>query len=270
MKNKIKIKIFFNICMLLMLCTYNVKASEISGTLNFDGNNSLTATVISNTNTPSNTSPVSNSGGGGSFSGSSMNSTVISTNNKITANTNNTNDTNNKVFVKVLSFGDNNNDVLKLQNFLINKNSGKAASNLKNIGSNGNFGPATKKALIEYQLKNNLKSTGILDSDTLNFINSDSSIKQNIKDDYSVNQNFNFNIDLSLNSINNDVRLLQEFLNNNGFIITNTGPGSKGKETNVFGLSTKKALIRFQIKNNISPANGNLGPKTRKVINSLY
>jgi hypothetical protein len=79
---------------------------------------------------------------------------------------------------------------------------------------------------------------------------------------------FIFNRDLKYGSIDNDVKILQQFLNKNGFYVSISGVGAKGKETNIFGVGTKNALIRFQKKNNITPSVGILGPKTRNLINS--
>jgi len=66
-----------------------------------------------------------------------------------------------------------------------------------------------------------------------------------------------------------DVYELQKFLNKQGFLVAKKGPGSVGKETIIFSKNTKNALIKFQKANKIKPANGILGPQTRKVINSL-
>jgi len=78
---------------------------------------------------------------------------------------------------------------------------------------------------------------------------------------------FIFNHNLSLGSINNDVKQLQIYLNNNGFILAKTGPGSKGKETTKFAALTKAALIKFQKVNKIKPSVGYFGPITRDFIN---
>jgi uncharacterized protein (TIGR02145 family) len=78
---------------------------------------------------------------------------------------------------------------------------------------------------------------------------------------------FIFNHNLSLGSINNDVKQLQIYLNNNGFIVAKTGPGSKGKETTKFGSATKASLIKFQKVNKIKPSVGYFGPITRDFIN---
>jgi peptidoglycan hydrolase-like protein with peptidoglycan-binding domain len=51
--------------------------------------------------------------------------------------------------------------------------------------------------------------------------------------------------------------------------VAKKGVGSLGHETNYFGLSTKAAVIKFQKKYGIKPANGLVGPLTRKKIDSL-
>jgi len=78
---------------------------------------------------------------------------------------------------------------------------------------------------------------------------------------------FLFNHNLSLGSINNDVKQLQVYLNTNGFIVAKSGAGSKGKETTIFGKATKASLIKFQKANKINPAIGYFGPVTRNYIN---
>jgi hypothetical protein len=51
---------------------------------------------------------------------------------------------------------------------------------------------------------------------------------------------------LQLRDIGADVKQLQVFLNNHGFVLAANGPGSPGKETSKFGFLTKQALINFQ------------------------
>lgn len=43
-----------------------------------------------------------------------------------------------------------------------------------------------------------------------------------------------------------EVRTLQRFLNQNGFLVAKDGPGSQDNETNFFGSRTQNALARFQ------------------------
>ncbi|MCI0566338.1 peptidoglycan-binding protein [bacterium] len=70
-------------------------------------------------------------------------------------------------------------------------------------------------------------------------------------------------VDLNLGMRSEDVVLLQKFLNGNGFHVAESGAGSPGNETIMFGSATKAALTRFQKANGISPATGYYGPRTR-------
>lgn len=78
-----------------------------------------------------------------------------------------------------------------------------------------------------------------------------------------------FKVDLKYGMKHPDVKLLQQFLNNNGFTISPIGAGSKGKETEYFGRLTQLALIRFQRKYKITPAQGYFGRITRSIINAI-
>lgn len=88
---------------------------------------------------------------------------------------------------------------------------------------------------------------------------------------------YSFERSLDIGNKGEDVKKLQEFLNNNDFKITENGPGSPGNETEFFGNLTKEALIRFQ--NNyreevLAPVNltvgtGFFGPSTMKFVNSF-
>ena len=55
-----------------------------------------------------------------------------------------------------------------------------------------------------------------------------------------------FNKDLKLGDKSSDVKRMQQFLNNHGFLISKTGVGSPGKENGSFGSLTKNAVIKFQ------------------------
>jgi len=74
-----------------------------------------------------------------------------------------------------------------------------------------------------------------------------------------------------------DVRYMQMLLNDLGFTITLSGPGSKGQETMYFGEATKRALILFQERyaaEVLAPAGltsgtGTFGPLTRGKFNAL-
>jgi hypothetical protein len=58
-----------------------------------------------------------------------------------------------------------------------------------------------------------------------------------------------------------EVKVLQEYLNDNGFKIANTGPGSPGKETETFGPATESAVKRWQKANGVKD-DGVVGPVT--------
>jgi peptidoglycan hydrolase-like protein with peptidoglycan-binding domain len=70
-----------------------------------------------------------------------------------------------------------------------------------------------------------------------------------------------------LRSVGEEVRALQKFLNVAGFTVALAGPGSFGRETNVFGAATRNALMQFQKANGIDPT-GYFGPLTRAAVNA--
>ncbi|MEK7089531.1 MAG: peptidoglycan-binding domain-containing protein, partial [Patescibacteria group bacterium] len=61
---------------------------------------------------------------------------------------------------------------------------------------------------------------------------------------------------LSLGAVGSEVKMLQQFLNTNGFMVTASGPGSSGNETTRFGPATKSALAKYQASVGVSPARG--------------
>jgi hypothetical protein len=75
-----------------------------------------------------------------------------------------------------------------------------------------------------------------------------------------------FTKNLSFGMADVEVKMLQKFLNDKGFIVAISGPGSKGNETTKFGAATRAALIKFQKANNIKPAIGYFGPVTRGIV----
>ncbi len=77
---------------------------------------------------------------------------------------------------------------------------------------------------------------------------------------------FAFTQDLSLGKVHPEVKLLQQYLNANGFAIARSGPGSIGNETTMFGSLTRSALARFQQAKGIVPAAGYFGPVTRTFV----
>jgi peptidoglycan hydrolase-like protein with peptidoglycan-binding domain len=79
---------------------------------------------------------------------------------------------------------------------------------------------------------------------------------------------YQFSKDLELGDENLEVKELQKYLNQAGFIVAKTGAGSFGQETTYFGLATQAALIKFQKAKNINPTAGYFGPKTRGLVNT--
>ena len=76
-------------------------------------------------------------------------------------------------------------------------------------------------------------------------------------------------VNMTLGSTGPAVKALQQFLNNRGFRLAESGPGSPGNETTYFGPLTRAALARFQASVGISPAVGYFGPITRSYLKSI-
>lgn len=81
---------------------------------------------------------------------------------------------------------------------------------------------------------------------------------------------------LKVGSTGMDVKVLQEFLNANGFKVSESGVGSPGNETTYMGKLTVEAVKKFQAKYGIVSAGtpettgyGAFGPKTRAKVNEL-
>jgi peptidoglycan hydrolase-like protein with peptidoglycan-binding domain len=72
-----------------------------------------------------------------------------------------------------------------------------------------------------------------------------------------------FNRNLTVGFTGEDVLRLQQYLNTHGFIVADSGPGSPGNETTMFGGLTRAALKKFQSSKGITPAVGYFGPITR-------
>jgi peptidoglycan hydrolase-like protein with peptidoglycan-binding domain len=79
---------------------------------------------------------------------------------------------------------------------------------------------------------------------------------------------YTFTRSLEVGSTGLDVKMLQQFLNQNGFVVASAGAGSPGSETEVFGPATRSALARFQTTHGIVPALGYFGPRTQAFIAS--
>lgn len=72
-----------------------------------------------------------------------------------------------------------------------------------------------------------------------------------------------FTKDLSKGAIGDDVRCLQKYLNSKGFLVSASGVGSPGQETNIFRDGTEAAVKKWQQANGVSPASGYFGTLSR-------
>ncbi len=176
-----------------------------------------------------------------------------------------------------VSFGANNNpeDVKLLQRFL-NTYEGY------NLPVTGIYSATDKNAVIEWQEKyaeDILIPWGITEGTGYVFTTSLRKIKE-IHEAMCIDEvietpkakeqdqkTYQFTRNLSTGITREDVKELQQYLNNNGFPLAQTGVGSLGNETNYFGSLTQQALINFQRANNINPAVGYFGPITRGLVN---
>lgn len=178
------------------------------------------------------------------------------------------------VIAKNAKLGDENESVRRLQEFL---NSNGYPVSVTGVGSKGKesnyFGAKTKSALKKYQTDHfaSLKGVGFstpngeLNSVTRTFING---IK---KCSIIPVAKLTFVRNLKTGDVGADVKKLQQFLNNNGFILAESGqPGSVGNETTKFGAATRAGLKKFQTKNKvISKPDGVFGTATRAFANNL-
>ncbi|MBP9711346.1 MAG: peptidoglycan-binding protein [Candidatus Pacebacteria bacterium] len=188
-------------------------------------------------------------------------------------NTSATPATNTSLAKSTIAFGETNNDIFTLQNFLITSGAGPASAKLKGNGATGYFGPLTQEALREYQGSAGLTVTGTVDSPTYAkiFVNATASAAptettpapDTTAPATAVSSQTTFARNLEVGMEGDDVKELQKFLNANGFDVAANGAGSAGNETTMFGGLTRAALAAYQKANSITPAVGYFGPITR-------
>lgn len=153
-------------------------------------------------------------------------------------------------------------DVRSLQKYL-NANGFIVAST--GPGSMGNetsiYGPLTKATVARFQSARGITGdeAGVFGEQTRRYLGclGASVTSTNTSGSVQITKN------LRIGMVDEEVRLLQKYLNTNGFVIAESGPGSLGNETAIFGPKTMAAVIRFQRVNSISPAIGFVGPITR-------
>lgn len=166
-------------------------------------------------------------------------------------------------FTSALSRGSQNQEVTTLQTLL------KKLGHLK-VEPTGFYGPATEAAVRAYQASKHLDPVGIVGPQTRAALNGESTLPQQTTPSTpnvpSMITSTTFPRDIKLGTVGPDVKALQQYLNSQGFTVSESGDGSSGNETTTFGAKTKDALIRFQKANNITPAVGYFGPVTRGVV----
>ena len=123
---------------------------------------------------------------------------------------------------------------------------------LKNYGFytlkiDGDFGPASKKALIEFQSTNNLVSDGILGKNTCKTLNNKAIV---VKKTLRVSNSINLNNQKSQSS---EILKVQKILSELGLY--------SGEIDGINGSRTKNAIKNFQNKAGLTP-DGIIGPKT--------
>lgn len=131
----------------------------------------------------------------------------------------------------------------------IQENLLKLGYSLGPTGADGNFGPLTECAVIDFQKKHGIKATGKVDKQTYYLL---------VEKGYSLGDRLLYLHYPYMRG--NDVLELQKILKSLGF---NPGPFD-----GIFGTSTEKALREFQASTGLQQ-DGILGPMTLKCLNDL-
>lgn len=157
------------------------------------------------------------------------------------------------------------------------------------VEASGYFGPLTRKAVEDFQVKNGIAKKGdegfgnlgpktrakIAEVFGTGVASPNASAQgQTQSGNASVNAAASFKNALKAGSQGDEVRALQVVLNSDADTrVAEAGEGSVGKEGNAFGKLTQKAVVKFQLKHGLAkqgdPALGTVGPKTRAKLNEL-
>lgn len=211
-------------------------------------------------------------------------------------------------FERSLRLGDTGADVRQLQRFLNAQGFMVTTFGPGSVGQEtAYFGPATQAALIRFQNAyasqvltpvGLSQGTGFFGASTRAFVNLFTALDTTSSTPTSVTTpepetasdntsqfqtaatfvaNGSFEKDLWPDTIDEDVRTLQQFLNAQGFTVATSGPGSPGNETNIYGPATVAAVKAFQEAHaaeiltpaGFSSGTGIFGPSTRAFANTL-
>ena len=181
-------------------------------------------------------------------------------------------------FTALLKQGSRGTDVKRLQKLL-------------GVEETGFFGPLTRAAVEQFQIKNGIAKKGEAGFGTLG-----PKTRAKIAEAFASNESApsvapsaastpavgslailaggKFVRALNMRATGSDVRTLQQILNSDSDTsVTPAGAGSAGNETTYFGPATLKAVQKFQEKHGIATFGdagyGNVGPKTRAKLNAL-
>jgi len=172
-----------------------------------------------------------------------------------------------------LALGSMGSEVVAMQQLLISKRVGPLGATLVLAGATGYFGPITQNALTEYQVVMNINPpNGYYGSSTKTLLASSPifvPLNPTIPNKPTIPAVIVFSANLYKGLISEDVRILQQVLNKNGFTVALSGLGSVGKETNLFGAGTLQAVIAFQKAKGITPSAGYVGPITGSALNLI-
>ena len=166
--------------------------------------------------------------------------------------------------VRDVTVGDTGADVTAIQNFLIQ------AGYLEAQKNTGYFGTLTQVALAKYQSANGIiPAEGYYGPKTRAFMEGNMASSTTALSSTTISIfNTSFTRNLNLGYTGSDVKALQQYLNNHGFIVSANGGGSLGNETTYFGKGTQSALVKAQTADGIHPASGYFGPVTRAYVSS--
>ncbi|MCF7864885.1 MAG: fibronectin type III domain-containing protein [Candidatus Pacebacteria bacterium] len=151
---------------------------------------------------------------------------------------------------------------------VVNTNTPIAVSSGSTGGSTSNVTPTTSSTVATSTQTTTVHTDSCLPGYLFNILTGQRCQTTSVTENPSTNTatTYIFSRNLKFGSTGEDVRQLQIFLNFKGFMVSTTGAGSVGKETDYFGPATRTALIKLQKAKNIKPSIGYFGPITRGIV----